>query len=107
VEDDDSMSDDQMDEMLDTIRSKFGTNPEDPPTPEVQNFFDTLKASEEPLHEQTTVSVLAFVTHLMTIKSKFAFLINCYNELLNLISDVICRKTCTNKKNAFCSRYGV
>jgi hypothetical protein len=88
VEDDDSTSNDRMDEMLDDIRPKFGTNPEDPPTLEVQKFFDILRALEEPLHVHTTVSVLTFMTRLVTIKSKFAFSINYYNELLNLISDV-------------------
>jgi hypothetical protein len=34
------------------------------------------------------VRVLAFVTHLMGIKSKFAFSNNCYKEILNLINDV-------------------
>jgi hypothetical protein len=88
VEDDDSTSNDRMDEMLDAIRPEFGTNPEDPPTLEVQKFFDILRALEEPLHVHTTVSVLTFMTRLVTIKSKFAFSINYYNELLNLISDV-------------------
>jgi hypothetical protein len=58
VEDDDSTSDDRMDEMLDAIRSEFGTNPEDPPTPEVQKFFDILRSLEEALHEHVIVSVL-------------------------------------------------
>lgn len=62
---------------------------EDLPTPEVVKFFELLKASEEPLHEYTTVTVLAFVTRLMAIKSKFAFSNNCYKELLKLISDVL------------------
>jgi hypothetical protein len=35
VEDDDSTSDDRMDEMLNAIRQEFGTNPEDPLTPKV------------------------------------------------------------------------
>jgi hypothetical protein len=33
----------------------------DSPTPEVQKFFDLLKASEEPLHEHTDVTVLEFM----------------------------------------------
>jgi hypothetical protein len=78
AEDDDSMSDDRMDEMVNAIRTEFGTNLEDPPTPDVQKFFDILRTSEESLHEHMTVSVLAFVTHLMAIKSKFAFSNNCY-----------------------------
>jgi hypothetical protein len=74
VEDEDDRSgDDMMDEMLDAIRPELKTNREDSPTPEVQKFFDMLKASEEPLHQHTTVSVIAFITRIMSIKSKFAF----------------------------------
>jgi hypothetical protein len=88
-EEDDMRGDDRMDEMLDAIQPKHETTPEDPPTPKVQKFFDILRASEESLHEHTTVRVLTFMTHLMAIKSKYAFLNNCYKELLNLISDVL------------------
>jgi hypothetical protein len=48
-----------------------------------------LRASKEPSHEHKTVSVLSFVTRLMTIKSKFAFSNKCYKELLSLISDAL------------------
>jgi hypothetical protein len=90
VEDEDDRSgDDRMDEMLDAIRSELETNPEDLPTPKVQKFFDMLKASEELLHEHTTVSVLAFFTRITSIKSKFAFSNKCYRELLRLFSDVL------------------
>jgi hypothetical protein len=84
---------DRMDEMLDDLRQDpelvFPVNRGDPPTPEVKRFFDLLKAAEEPLHEHTRVSSLAFVTRLMAIKSKFSFSTNCYNEILNLISEVL------------------
>jgi hypothetical protein len=56
---------------------------------EVDEFFRLLKASEESLHEHTKVTLLAFVTRLMAIKSKFFFSNNCYNELLKLIEDVL------------------
>jgi hypothetical protein len=56
---------------------------------EVDEFFSLLKASEESLHEHTKVTLLAFVTQLMAIKSKFFFSNNCYNELLKLIGDVL------------------
>jgi hypothetical protein len=89
----------EMEEMLDDVRHELlpvdSENPgqpinyEDPPTPVVQKFFELLKATEEPLHEHTKVTVLVFVTQLMAIKSKFAFSNNCYKELLNLISDVL------------------
>jgi hypothetical protein len=86
---DDRSGDDMIDEMLDAIQSELKTNSEDPPTPEVQKFFDMLRALEEPLHEHTTISILAFVTCLTTIKSKFAFSNKCYRELLSLISDIL------------------
>jgi hypothetical protein len=45
-EEDDRRGDDGMDEIFDAIRSELETNSEDPPTPEVQKFFDMLRASE-------------------------------------------------------------
>jgi hypothetical protein len=88
-----------MEEMLDDVSHELlpvdlenpgqPSNYEDPPMPEVQNFFELLKATEEPLHKHTKVTVLVFVTRLIIIKSKFAFSNNCYKELLNLISDVL------------------
>jgi hypothetical protein len=83
---------DIMDEMLEDLRDDpdfvFPQHPKEPPPPDVKMFFDLLKAAEEPLHEHTKVSILAFVTQLMAIKSKFVFSNNCYNELLNLINEV-------------------
>jgi hypothetical protein len=80
---------DRMNEILEAIQSEFDLDTEDPPTPEVKEFFRLLKASEEPLHEHTKVTVITFVTRLMAIKSKFLFSNNCYNELLKLIGDVL------------------
>jgi hypothetical protein len=88
-EEDDRRGDDRMDEMLDAIWPELETNSEDPPTPEVQKFFDVLRAPEEPLHEHTIVSILASMTRLTTIKSKFTFSNKCYKEFLSLISDVL------------------
>jgi hypothetical protein len=90
VEDEDDRSgDDRMDKMSDAIRPELETNCEDPPTPEVQKFFDMLKASEEPLHEHTIISIISFVIHITPIKSKFTFSNKCYKELLRLFSDVL------------------
>jgi hypothetical protein len=72
-----------------SILTPSTSNSEDAPTHEVQKFFELLKASKEPLHEHTNVTVLVFVTRLVAIKSKFAFSSNSYKELLNLISDVL------------------
>jgi hypothetical protein len=83
VEDEDDKSgDDRMDEMPDAIWPELETNREDPSTLEVQIFFDMLQASEEPLHEHMTVSVLDFITRITSIKSKFTFSNKYYKELL-------------------------
>jgi hypothetical protein len=78
-----------MDQMLEDLQPKLTPDLHDSPTPEVQKFFDLIKASEEPLHGHTDMTVLEFVTRLMSIKSKFAFSINCYKELVDLISEVL------------------
>jgi hypothetical protein len=79
----------RMNEMLEAIRPEFDLDTEDPPTSEVKEFFRFLKASDEPLHEHTKVTMVAFMTRLMAIKSKFFFSNNSYNELLKLIGDVL------------------
>jgi hypothetical protein len=56
---------------------------------EVEAFFKFLKASEEPLHEHIEVTLLAFITRLVTIKSKYFFSNNYYNDLLKLMSDIL------------------
>jgi hypothetical protein len=61
---------DRMNEMLETIQ---GEVTKVPPIAEVETFFKLLKASEEPLHEQTDVTLLTFITWLMVIKSKYLF----------------------------------
>jgi hypothetical protein len=78
-----------MHEMLDSLRPELNLISEDPTTPVVSRFFKLLKDSEEPLHEHTDMSILAFVTRLMTIKSKYFFSNNCYNEILKLLGDVL------------------
>jgi hypothetical protein len=47
-----------------------------------------LRAPEELLHEHKIVSVLAFITHITSIKSKFTFSNKCYKKVLRLFSDV-------------------
>jgi hypothetical protein len=75
-----------MDEMLEAIQAEVT---EDPPTIEFEAFSKLLKALEEPLHEHTEVTLLAFITQLMTIKFKYFFSNNCYNDLIKLISDIL------------------
>jgi hypothetical protein len=80
---------DRMDEMFEAIRPEFDLDTEDPPTPEVEEFFSVMKNSKESLHKNTKVAVLAFVTQLMAIKSMFFFSNNYYTALLKLIGDVL------------------
>jgi hypothetical protein len=77
---------DRMDEMLEAIQAEVT---EDPPTMEVEAFFKLLDASKELLHEHIEVTLLAFITRLVTIKSKYFFSNNFYNDLLKLISDIL------------------
>jgi hypothetical protein len=77
---------DRMDEMLKAIQVEVTENP---PTTEVEAFFKLLQASEEPLHEHIEVTLLAAISRLMVIKSKYFFSNNCYNNLMKLISDIL------------------
>jgi hypothetical protein len=77
---------DRMDEMLEAIQEEVT---KDSPTIEVETFFKLLKASKEPLHEHTKVTLLAFITRLMANKSNYFFFNNCYNDLMKLISDIL------------------
>jgi hypothetical protein len=76
----------RMDEMLEAIQAEVT---EDPPIVEVEAFLKLLGASEEPLHEHIKVTLLAFITRLIAIKSKYFFFNNCYNDLLKLISNIL------------------
>jgi hypothetical protein len=58
-----------MDEMLEAIQAEVI---EDSPTVEIDAFFKLFKASEKPLHEHTEVTLLAFITRLMAIKSSIS-----------------------------------
>jgi hypothetical protein len=56
---------------------------------EVPEYFGLLASSKEPLHRATTLSPLVAVTRLMAIKSKYNFSVSCYNDLVDLISDML------------------
>jgi hypothetical protein len=75
-----------MDEMLEAIQAEVTENS---PTTEVEEFFKLLNALEEPLHEHTKVTLLAFITRLMAIKSTYFFSNNFYNDLIKVISDIL------------------
>jgi hypothetical protein len=86
---DDGEDFDRMDQMLEDLQPKLAPDHHDSLTPKVQKFFDLLKVSKEPLHGHTDVTVLEFVTRLMSMKPKFAFSFNCNKELVDLISEVL------------------
>jgi hypothetical protein len=65
---------DRMNEMLEAIQAEIT---EDPHTAEVEAFFKLLKALKDPLCEHTEVTLLAFITRMMAIKSKYFFSNNC------------------------------
>jgi hypothetical protein len=73
AENNDWAGDDAMHEMLDSLRPELNLSSKDPATLEVSRFFKLLIDSEESLHEHIDVSILAFVTRLMAIKSKYFF----------------------------------
>jgi hypothetical protein len=56
---------------------------------EGEAFLKLLKTSKEPLHEHTEVTLHAFITRLVAIKSKYFFSNNCYTDLLKLISNIL------------------
>jgi hypothetical protein len=78
---------DRMDKMLEIIQAEITKDP--PTTEEIEAFFKLLKASEQPCHKHTEVTLLAFITQLVAIKSKYFFSNNCYNDLIKLISDIL------------------
>jgi hypothetical protein len=63
---------DQMDDMVADIGRGYDLESEDPPS-EVPNFYRLIAASEEKVHDDTDMTVLQVVTHLMGFKSKYNF----------------------------------
>jgi hypothetical protein len=58
----------------------------------VHNFYRLIAAADEKVHDGTDVIVLQAVTHLMTMKSKYNFSNQCYNDIVKLIIDLILTK---------------
>jgi hypothetical protein len=79
---------DRMDDMVANIENGYDLESEDPPL-EVQNFYMLQAASEEKVHDDTDVTVLQVVTHLMVFKSKYNFMNHCYNGIVKFITDLI------------------
>jgi hypothetical protein len=82
---------DWMDDMVADIGRGYNLESEDPPS-EVQNFYMLLTTSEDKVHDDTNVTVLQAVTHLMSFKSKCNFSNQCYNDIMKLIIYLIWAK---------------
>jgi hypothetical protein len=79
-----------MDVMIADIGMEYELGSEDQhPPSKVQNFCRLLAASEEKVHDDTALTVLQAVTRLMTMKSKYNFSNQCYNDIVKLIIDLI------------------
>jgi hypothetical protein len=98
-----------MDDMVADIERGYDLESEDPP-PEVHNFYRLLTTSEEKVHNDTNMTVLQGVTHLMGFKSKYSFSNKCYNDTVKFIIDLIPGKhnipkdLYQSKKIVFCHR---
>jgi hypothetical protein len=93
TESDGNDDEDRMDDMIADIGMEYdlGSGDQHPPL-EVQNFYRLLTASEEKVHVGTALTVLQVVTHLMTMKSKYNFSNQCYNDIVKLIINLISTK---------------
>jgi hypothetical protein len=82
-----------MDDMIVDIGIEYDLESGDQhPTSEVQNFYMLLTASNEKVHNDTDLTVLQTVMCLITMKSKYNFSNQCYNDIVNLIIDLILAK---------------
>jgi hypothetical protein len=79
-----------MDDTIADIGMEYdiGSGDQHPP-PEVQNFYRLLAASNEKVHDDTDLTILQVVTHLIGMKSKYNFLNQWYNDIVKLIIDLI------------------
>jgi hypothetical protein len=104
AESDGDEDDDRMDEMVADIGREYEVGSREQGQPlEVQNFYRFLTAADEKVHYGTHVTILQEVTRLMTMKSKYNFSNQGYNDIIKMIIDLIrqsitCRKTCTSLK---------
>jgi hypothetical protein len=87
-ESDENNDEDQMDDIVANIGRTYDLESVDPP-PNVQNFYRLLAASGKKVHDGIDVTVLQVVTRLIAMKSKYNFLNQCYNDIVNLIIDLI------------------
>jgi hypothetical protein len=81
---------DRINDMIGDIGMEYdlGSGDQHPP-PEVYNFYRLLTASDKKVHDGTDLTILQPVMRLMAMKSKYNFSNQCYNDIVNLIIDLI------------------
>lgn len=62
VEENDTIDNDRMDKMFDSIWLEFELESKDPSVLSVQKFLNLLKASKDSLHEYITITTLGSVS---------------------------------------------
>ena len=81
---------DGLDEMLADIGDAMHTvSAEDEPPADAKTFYAMLEASQEPVHNYTSVAQLTAVARLMAVKSQHNLGVECINKILNLFDDVL------------------
>ena len=81
---------DGLDEMLADIGDAMHTvSAEDEPPADAKAFYAMLEASQEPVHNYTSVAQLTAVARLMAVKSQHNLGVECINKILNLFDDVL------------------
>jgi hypothetical protein len=81
---------DRMDEMVADIGREYEIGSgEQGELLDVQNFYRLIVVADEKVYDCTDVTVLQAVTCLMTMKSKYNFLNQSYNDIVKLIIDLI------------------
>ncbi|WVZ65007.1 hypothetical protein U9M48_014441 [Paspalum notatum var. saurae] len=80
-----------MMDMLNDLAMGFEFDPEEDnqPPPEVQEFYRLLEAGDEKLYDHTEKTMLDTVSRLMAIKSKHNISNSCFNDITELVFDVI------------------
>ncbi|WVZ84300.1 hypothetical protein U9M48_031348 [Paspalum notatum var. saurae] len=80
-----------MMDMLNDLAMGFEFDPEEDhqPLPEVQEFYRLLEAGDEKLHDHTEKTVLDTVSRLMAIKLKHNISNSCFNDITEMVSEVI------------------
>lgn len=81
---------DHWDEMLTDVVNFHQPSAEDEAaTAAANNFYELLEASKEPVHKETTMSILSAVTRLMSFKTQHNMSISAYDTFLMFVHDLL------------------